>query len=161
MSAELARIHYQSLSSSTVFVKREIKALNKAFGVLIPLDNGYHSIGILNNKAIFPANNENVQSYTFISPKQLTESQILEDLKQLNGDFSSEDVEYVETSHWEKALPVYDLQLYLATKKLHQLAYKENNLAIFGNYVAGISLRDMITAAKNFSRHPMEYQEVP
>ncbi len=161
MSAELARIHYQSLSSSTVFVKREIKTLNKAFGVLIPLDNGYHSIGILNNKAIFPANNENVQSYTFISPKQLTESQILEDLKQLNGDFSSEDVEYVETSHWEKALPVYDLQLYLATKKLHQLAYKENNLAIFGNYVAGISLRDMITAAKNFSRHPMEYQEVP
>lgn len=161
MSAELARIHYQSLSSSTVFVKREIKSLNKAFGVLIPLNNGYHSIGILNNKAIFPANNENVQSYTFISPKNLKENEILEDLKQLNGDFSPDDVELVETTHWEKALPVYDLHLYLAAKKLHQLAYRENNLAIFGNYVAGISLRDMITAAKNFSRHPTEYSEIP
>jgi protoporphyrinogen oxidase len=161
LSAELARIRYQSLSSSTVFVKREIKSLNKAFGVLIPLDQSYHAIGILNNKAIFPTNNDNVQSYTFISPKQLTDEQILEDLKRLNSDYSQEDIQHIETTHWDRALPVYDLQLYLAVKKLHQLSQKENQLAIFGNYVAGISLRDMISAAKSFSRNPMEYTEVP
>ena len=41
-----------------------------------------------------------------------------------------------------------------------EIRIKENNLAIFGNYVAGISLRDMITAAKTFSRHPTEYSQL-
>lgn len=159
LSAELARIQYRPLSSSTVFLKREIKSLQKAFGVLIPLDNGYHSIGVINNKAIFPTNNENVSSYTFISPKQLTDEEVLQDLLLLSSDVTGDDIEHVETTHWDKALPVYDLQLYLSVKKLHQLAYKEQNLAIFGNYVAGISLREMITAAKTFSRHPLDYQD--
>lgn len=159
LSAELARIQYRPLSSSTVFLKREIKSLQKAFGVLIPLGNGYHSIGVINNKAIFPSNNENVSSYTFISPKQLTDEEVLQDLLLLSSDVTGDDIEHVETTHWDKALPVYDLQLYLSVKKLHQLAFKEQNLAIFGNYVAGISLREMITAAKTFSRHPLEYTE--
>lgn len=159
MSAELGRIHYRTLSSSTVFLKREIKSLQKAFGVLIPLQNGYHSIGVVNNKAIFPINNENISSYTFISPKKLTDEEVLQDLMQLSSDVTGDDIEHVETTHWDQALPVYDLQRFLAVKKLHQLAYKENNLAIFGNYVAGISLREMISAAKTFSRHPLDYQE--
>jgi oxygen-dependent protoporphyrinogen oxidase len=160
LSDELARIQYRELSSSTVFLKREIKSLNKAFGVLIPLENGFQSIGVVNNKAIFPANNPNVSSYTLISPKKLTKQEVLEDLKLLSPEITFEDIEQVETTYWDKALPIYDLQLYLSLKKMHQLAIKENNLAIFGNYVAGISLRDMITAAKTFSRHPTEYSQL-
>lgn len=160
LSQELSRIEYRALSSSTVFLKREIKSLNHAFGVLIPLGAGYHSIGVLNNKAIFPSNNENISSYTFISPKQLTDEEVLQDLILLSSDIVGEDIKHVETTHWEKALPVYDLQLFLAVKKLHQLAKKENNLALFGNYVAGISLREMISAARSFSRHPTDYTEL-
>jgi protoporphyrinogen oxidase len=160
MSEELARIQYLALSSTTVFTKREIKSLNKAFGVLIPLENNYHSIGVVNNKAIFPANNENVLSYTFISPKLLDAKEILEDIQNLSPDFTKDDIDLIETTNWEKALPVYNLQLFLAVKKLHQLASKEPNLAIFGNYVAGISLREMISSAKTFSRHPLEYTEL-
>jgi protoporphyrinogen oxidase len=157
LSEELARIQYRELSSSTVFLKREIKSLNKAFGVLIPLENGFQSIGVVNNKAIFPTNNQNVSSYTLISPKKLNKQEVLEDLKLLSPEMTFDDIEQVETTYWDKALPIYDLQLYLSLKKMHQLAMKENNLAIFGNYVAGISLRDMISAAKNFSRNPTEY----
>jgi oxygen-dependent protoporphyrinogen oxidase len=159
LSTELSRIQYRPLSSSTVFLKREIKSLQKSFGVLIPLENGYNSIGVINNKAIFPSNNENICSYTFLSPKHLTDEEVLQDLLLLSSDVTGEDIEHVETTYWEKALPVYDLQLYLSVKKLHQLAFKEENLAIFGNYVAGISLREMITAAKTFSRHPLDYTE--
>lgn len=159
LSEELGRIQYRTLSSSTVFLKREIKSLNKAFGVLIPLNSGFHSIGVINNKAIFPANNENVSSYTFISPKKLTDEEVLQDLILLSSDVTGEDIQHVETTFWDKALPVYDLQLYLAVKKLHQLSQKEGTLAIFGNYVAGISLREMISAAKSFSRHPQVYEE--
>jgi protoporphyrinogen oxidase len=159
LSAELARIQYRELSSTTVFLKREIKSLAKSFGVLIPKDNGYHSIGILNNKAIFPSNNENVTTYTLISPKKLTKEEVIQDLSLLNPEITGQDVDYIETTFWDKGLPIYDLHLFLSVKKMHQLARKETNLAVFGNYVAGISLREMITAAKNFSRNPLDYSE--
>jgi protoporphyrinogen oxidase len=159
LSAELSRIQYRELSSTTIFLKREIKSLAKSFGVLIPKDNGYHSIGILNNKAIFPSNNENVTTYTLISPKNLTKEEVIQDLSLLNPEVTIQDIDHIETTYWDKGLPIYDLHLFLSVKKMHQLAIKETNLAIFGNYVAGISLREMITAAKNFSRNPLDYSE--
>lgn len=159
-SSELARVRYQELSSITVFLKREIKSLQKSFGVLIPLESGFNSIGVINNKATFPANNENVFSYTFIARKKLTEEETYSDIKHLYSEFTPDDMEYMEQSHWDKALPIYDLQRFLSVKKLHQLARNEENLAIFGNYVAGISLREMISAARAFAQNPQEYKEI-
>jgi len=159
-SAELARIRYQGLTSVTVFMKREIRSLQKSFGVLIPLENGFNSIGVVNNKAIFPQNNENVYSYTFISRKKCTDEEIQADIKALYSEFTPDDIDYMENTYWENALPVYDLQRYLAVKKLHQLTKKEDNFAIFGNYVAGISLREMISAARQFAKAPQEYIDV-
>lgn len=159
-ASELARIKYQGLSTTTVFMKREIKALQKSFGVLIPLEADFNSIGVINNKAIFPANNENINSYTFISRKKTSEAEIKSDIKNLYSEFSPEDIELMDTTYWDKALPIYDLQRYLSVKKLHQLARNEDNLAVFGNYVAGISLREMISAARRFAKNPLEYTEV-
>lgn len=161
VSTELGRIKYQEIASTTVHLKREIRSLQKSFGVLIPFDAGYNSIGVLNNKAIFPANNENIYSYTFISRKNVTSEEIHHDLKLLQSDFLVEDIEHIETIHWEHGLPVYDLQRFLSVKKLHQISQKIDNVAIFGNYVAGISLREMISAAKAFAKNPVEYKERP
>jgi oxygen-dependent protoporphyrinogen oxidase len=159
IAKELSRIRYTELSSATVFLKREIRPLMRSFGVLIPQGTDFHSIGILNNKAIFPANNENMLSYTLIGRKKLSNDDILNDLRQLFPEIGKEDIDHTENNYWEKALPLYDLQRYLAVKKLHQIAQKEQNLAIFGNYVAGISLREMISAAKSFAKDPMSYPE--
>ncbi len=159
MSRELGRIRYTELSSVTVFLKREIRPLNRAFGVLIPQETGFNAFGILNNKAIFPRNNENMLSYTLISRKKLSEEEILSDLKQLFPEIGKEDIDHTENNYWDKALPLYDLQRYLSVKKLHQIAHKEKNLAIFGNYVAGISLREMISSAKAFAKDPVNYPE--
>lgn len=159
MSRELARIRYTELTSVTVFLKREIRPLQKAFGVLIPQETGFNSFGILNNKAIFPQNNENLLSYTLISRKKLTEEEVLSDLRQLFPEIGKEDIDHTEINYWERALPLYDLQRFLAVKKLHQIAKNEKNIAIFGNYVAGISLREMISAAKAFAKDPVNYPE--
>lgn len=159
-SAELARIRYQELSSVTVFLKREIRSLHKAFGVLIPLENGMNCLGVINNKAIFPANNPNIYSYTFIARKKVTTEDIMSDLKVLYSDFIPDDIEHIENTHWEKAIPIYDIQRFLSIKKLHLLAQKEENFAVFGNYVAGISLREMISAARSFAHNPKEYKEI-
>jgi protoporphyrinogen/coproporphyrinogen III oxidase len=158
VSTELSRIKYQELSSTTVHLKRDIRSLQKSFGVLIPFDAGYNSIGVLNNKAIFPANNGNIFSYTFISRKNVTAEEIHQDLKLLQADFLVDDIEHMEIAHWEHGLPVYDLQRFLSVKKLHQISQKHENVAIFGNYVAGISLREMISAAKAFAKGPTEYK---
>jgi oxygen-dependent protoporphyrinogen oxidase len=153
VSTELKRIRYQELSSITVFLKREIKSLQRSFGVLVPLGSNFNSIGIINNKAVFPINNSNVFSYTFIGRRQLNESQIKEDIKFLNSDFVPEDIEHLENTHWEKAIPIYDLQRFLSVKKLHELLENDQNFAIFGNYVAGISLREMVSHAKKFAKN--------
>jgi protoporphyrinogen oxidase len=159
-SSELARIKYQELSSVTVFLKREIKSIHRSFGVLVPKEAGLCSIGVINNKAIFPANHENIHSYTFIAPMKCTDEDIKNDIKLLFPEFEPDDIEHLENTHWERAIPIYDLQRYLSIKKLHQLAKKDENLALFGNYVAGISLREMISAAKAFARAPQEYKEI-
>lgn len=159
ISKELSRIRYTSLSSVTVFLKREIKPLNKAFGVVIPQETGFNAFGILNNKAIFPANNENLLSYTLIGKNKLSEEEVLSDLQKLHPELTKEDIDHTEMNFWDKALPLYDLQRFLAVKKLHQIARNEQNLAFFGNYAAGISLREMITAAKTFAKDPVSYPE--
>lgn len=151
ISVELKRIKYQELSTVTVFLKREIRSLQRSFGVLIPLGSEYNCVGVLNNKAIFPENNSNVYSYTLITRKAVTEQEIFNDLKLLNPEFVPEDVQHYENTHWEKAIPLYDLQRYLSVKKLHLLVQKEDSFAIFGNYVAGVSMREMIPAAKHFA----------
>lgn len=160
ISKELSHIKYQEIASVTTFLKREIKSLQKAFGVLIPLDSTLKSIGVINNKAIFPENNQNVLSYTFISKKKFTESEIQSDIKKLCPDFENEDIDYMDQSHWEKGLPIYNLSRYLTVKKLHQICQGEEGLAIFGNYVAGISLREMISAARSFAKNPSEYPPI-
>ncbi|MGE3611193.1 MAG: NAD(P)/FAD-dependent oxidoreductase [Bacteriovoracaceae bacterium] len=154
LSAELSRIKYAEICTSTVFMKREINALQKSFGVLIPDVSSYHSIGILNNKAIFPVNNENALAYTFISKKKLSTTEIAQDIKLLNNEIEPDAIEHAEITHWPKGLPIYDLQRYLSVKRLHQLMMNDSQLAFFGNYVGGISMREMISTIKEFSKNP-------
>lgn len=153
-SQELARIQYHQLGSVTVFLKREIKALQKSFGVLIPLENGFNSIGIINNKAAFPLNNQNIYSYTFITRSKVSEEHIFSDIKSLQKEFVPDDIESLEFNFSDRAIPSYNLQRFLSVKKLHLLMKDESKLAVFGNYVAGISLREMISAARKFATNP-------
>ena len=160
ISSELSRIKYQSLGSMTVFLKREIKSLQKSFGALIPLNSGFNSIGVINNKAIFPANHPNIYSYTFVFKKDCSQEDIQADLKKLYSAFLPEDIEHMEGGFSERGIPLYNLQRFLSIKKIHQLMEKEqDHLALFGNYVAGISLREMISAAKKFARDPQHILE--
>jgi protoporphyrinogen oxidase len=118
------------------------------------------SIGVVNNKAVFPINNSNVYSYTLISKQRMEESDISSDLKILNHDFVPEDIEHTESHYWEKAIPIYDLQRYLSIKKIDEILSKNEGLVLFGNYVNGISLREMITLSKNLATSLSENQNL-
>lgn len=149
---ELKRITYKKLSSTTIYLKKKIDALKNSFGVLIPRDQKLHTIGILSNSDIFPFNYQDHPSYTFISPEiDEIKEKVISDLQQLAPEIKSEDFIYAETKLYPEALPLYNKERREAIENLHLLARQDEGLILFGNYVAGISLREMITAAKNFS----------
>jgi oxygen-dependent protoporphyrinogen oxidase len=151
-SPALKKISYTKLSSTTVYLKEKISSLQSSFGVLIPRDQGLHTIGILSNKDIFPFNYGEYSSYTFISPEVDDPlSKIKTDLQQLAPEIKPEDFLFSETNVYPQALPLYNKNRKYAVRELHQIADKNTGIVLFGNYVAGISLREMITAAKNFS----------
>jgi protoporphyrinogen oxidase len=152
LSAELRRIRYLPVSTVNVFLKYEVPSLKKAFGVLIPSFENFKAIGILNNRAIFSENYPNTISYTLISPQESSDDEVLNDLKQLDPRVEFSDILNIERTDWQRGLPLYDLNRYLTVKKLHGLIESEQRLAFFGNYVQGISLREMITEAKVFSK---------
>lgn len=151
-SSVLKKINYTKLSTTTIYLKEKISSLKSSFGVLIPRDQGLHSIGILSNKDIFPFNYGEYSSYTFISP-EIDEplNKIKTDLQRLAPEIKPEDFLFAQTQVYPQALPVYNKNRKDAIRELHQIADKNPGVVLFGNYVAGISLREMITAAKNFS----------
>ena len=82
--------------------------------------------------------------------RYFNEEEIKSDLTRLQSTLEESDFEFIQNNYWERAIPLYDLNRSLAIERLHTLA-QGSHICLFGNYVAGISLREMISAAKNFA----------
>lgn len=138
----LQGIHYQKLSS-VMSLTPPVPEMQQTFGFLFPRSVGIQSLGVLFNREIFPGR----CGITFIvGENQRADSIVRDDLLRLR--WTSSDL---RVHSWEKALPIYNSSRAKAIESLH--AEQISNLVLFGNYVAGISLRDMITAARNFSQN--------
>lgn len=151
----LKMINYNSISSNTLLLKKEIKSLQNAFGILFA-DNiqnaNSSSLGILANHNIFKLNYPTLYSYTLIGKKTFrNHDELIADLKLLDFSLEKSDIEHYSSFNWEKGLPVYNYQRYQAISILHELSNHQKGLCLFGNYVAGISIREMIMAAKDFA----------
>lgn len=144
----LKNIPYKSISTNTVFTKKPINQLEKSFGLLSSFLNSY---GILANDQIFSNRSESgVHSYTMIKPiSSQNRNEIIEDLKQFG--LHESDIRDIVTTDWNKGIPRYNLE---RKKIIHELAQEiqaTHGLLFFGNYVSGLSLRDLIKTAKQFS----------
>ncbi len=139
---ELLKIEYNSLSSVVALVEPKDE-MKKTFGFLFPRNSGIHSLGVLFNKEIF---SKRCGATFIVANSQDALSLIQSDLTRLNWK-----ADKVFVHSWNRALPLYNGQRYEAIQALHTIGSKIQGLVIFGNYVAGISLRDMISAAKHFS----------
>jgi protoporphyrinogen oxidase len=142
LARELEKINYIPLASVTALVD-EKEEMKNTFGFLFPRHSDIRSLGVLFNQEIFPHR----CGVTFIlgdtqSPAETVQS----DLTKLGWKANAF---YPHT--WTKALPVYNQNRFEAVSKLHQLIATHNGLVIFGNYVAGISLRDMIQVSQKFA----------
>ena len=156
LSKELNKIDYLPLSTSTYILNTEIEALKDSFGILFPRQFEFKTMGILNNTAIFNRGvDKNYYSYTFITPQA-------DDLQTLHTkemyDLTKKDLFYniKFSSHkvWKEGIPFYNYQRYKTVKALRTKIYNYNpGIIFFGNYVDGISIREMISHAKNFAKN--------
>ena len=155
IAKSLADIQYNKLSTATLITESKIPFLKNAFGILFsPTNNKLNSLGILANSEIFAnrTSHHKLSSYTFIlKTGSCNEEHVFKDLEVLHQSDISSDRKSIEVIHWDKALPIYNFNRYKNILKLRsQMLEYGNGPVIFGNYVDGISLRDILGHAKNF-----------
>lgn len=148
LSSLLKSIPYKGISSNTIFSSKKIEELDQSFGLLSSTLNSY---GILANDQIFPNRaNHGFYSYTLIKePTSQNKEEILEDLKSFG--INSSDIKEIVSTNWERGIPCYNLRRKELIKQLKSETNKTSGILFFGNYVGGISLRDIIKNAKQFS----------
>lgn len=138
----LERLEYLPLSSVTVLAP-EIPETRGVFGYLFPRTSGIHALGVLFNREIFPHR----AGMTFILPgTDDIESKVRSDLERLSWPQGP-----LKLHSWTKALPRYNQGRTTTLKAIQHDPERPLELVLFGNYVAGISLRDMIQTASEFA----------
>lgn len=150
----LSEIEYLPLSTTTIFSKKKIPQLNNAFGVLCSNNSPIKANGILCNSEIFKNRSAaHRHSYTLIQPlKDYSAQNIYNDLLYLG--LKKDDIVSFHHTSWDRGIPKYNLKRTKIIEKLEALLIKQNlkGLVFFGNYVNGISIREMIYLSKMFSQ---------
>lgn len=150
----LNKISYLPVTPVTIITPEDFIQLRDSFGCLFSPQIYQGKIrGILNNWAIFPKQRKvkNLNSYTFIMATTHKPEQVLEDELQSLGlsHIYQNRTELIKYS-WQKALPLYDTKRYESIQKLKKESWQE--LGIFGNYIGGISLREIFLSAKDLAQ---------
>lgn len=157
LSRLLKRIKYNSMFTSTIFMDKPISFLSNGFGVVIPPAENFKNLGILHNTAIFPnrTTEENIYSYTFMTKaKEDIENIITTELNKITHSDFSKHILHRETTQWKRSIPIYDLNRYETILELRaQMNNYQNGLVLFGNYIDGIAVREMVSMAKKFAQN--------
>lgn len=155
LSKLLAKIKYNSMYTSTVFTDKEIDFLSDGFGVVIPPCENFINLGILSNRSIFPNRTYNDEhfSYTFMTKTKDDLGDIIpKELDRITTQGFSKHITHIESTRWPKAIPIYDLNRFETIMQIRsEMNNYENGLVLFGNYIDGISIREMVSMAKNFA----------
>lgn len=152
----LSQIKYNSMYTSTVFTKKPIQFLRNGFGVVFPPGEHFKNLGILHNTAIFPkrVKEDDLYSYTFMTKAKSDIKEIIElELDKITEIGFSKNIVLRKTTQWEKAIPIYDLNRFETIMQIRsEMNHIDPGLVLFGNYIDGISIREMVSMAKNFAQ---------
>lgn len=149
--APLRRIRYLPIASVTLHASVRVPWSSNGFGVLFPRQENFRSLGCLFNHSIFPGRVKGAahSSFTFITNEVIDPmGAVGEDLAKLDcphGDVHRQAFSY------PRGLPLYDEARWSAIRELKESDAMPPGIVLFGNYVAGISLRDMIRVAEQFA----------
>jgi oxygen-dependent protoporphyrinogen oxidase len=148
IAQELRTIEYTPLQTTTIFLDNPIVDLSRSFGILFPPQQSHRLLGILHNSAIFKREGH---SYTFITKSEDPLQEVDKGLELLK---SPTNIVHKKSTLWEKAIPLYNHQRTQAVLSIRsQFINIPTGLVLFGNYVDGISIREMISHAKQFCQN--------
>jgi oxygen-dependent protoporphyrinogen oxidase len=157
ISKELNRIIYRDVSTATLITKTPISFLRSSFGILFaPKSKNLNSLGILSNSEIYPKRtiSKDLNSYTFIvKGTEDIEQKIHSDLNYISQDQVICGKKSLTITCWTKGIPLYDLNRYNTILQIRsKFVEVPRGLVLFGNYIDGISIREIITMAKQFTQ---------
>jgi oxygen-dependent protoporphyrinogen oxidase len=146
----LSTLDYQPLHSTTIFLKTNYDWMKKSFGILFPRGQGFCSIGSLFNHEIFPSRitPPALSSLTLImNTEQFDSLKLKQDLEKLS--ISQNDILEFFTHSFNPGLPIYNKKRLEVIETLKNDPCRPKDIILAGNYVNGISLREMYTMIKN------------
>lgn len=145
ISEKLKSLPMAPIFSTTFFMRYPIESLNKSFGILFNTKDSYNIMGVLVNHEIFQMRQESEKkdlpySYTIISKEKVSNEDIEFLGKNLNTSHFTNDLDFKKYElSYEFGLPLYSPERSEKIEEINQLI--ESNLAFWGNYTSGISLR--------------------
>lgn len=155
LSGLLKAIKYNSMTTATVFTEKPISFLKMGFGVVFPPCEHFKSLGVLHNTAIFKerVKDKNHFSYTFMIKETNNIDQIIKmEIEQISQKNFAHNILHIEPKTWNQAIPVYDTNRYNVVMQMRtEMNNLKPGLVLFGNYIDGIAIRELITQAKEFS----------
>lgn len=154
IASELKKITYKTLNLTHLFTTHEISRLRDAFGMVFhPKSKNKVILGVLANSSIFSrrTNSETVFSYSFITKtSHHFEQDFKQDLDSLELQEITDKKLTLNTTAWKRAIPLYDYERFQAIQKSHKLiAQAPSGVIIAGNYIEGISLREILKNSKS------------
>lgn len=150
-AALLREIPYTAIASVTYHCAEALPWTQQGFGVLFPRHHQIRSLGCLFNHSIFPGRifGTTQTSLTFIlNETDSPDTMSAQDLQALNW---HKEPRATQVWRYPKGLPVYNEARWSAIERLHQSTTRPHEVILFGNYVAGISIRDMIQTVSSFA----------
>lgn len=157
ITEELRKIIYKDVSTGTLITRTPISFLKSSFGILFaPKSKEFNSLGILSNSEIYPKRtiSNDLSSYTFIvKGTEDIEQRIHSDIDHLSQGQVMTDKKKLTITCWKKGIPLYDLNRYNTILQIRsKFVEVPKGLVLFGNYIDGISIREILTMAKQFSK---------
>lgn len=150
----LLSIEYQDVTTITIITSQSLSFLDNCFGVLFAPALEFSTLGILNNSSIFPDRTKNKQdsSYTFIlKHAEGSKEHLINDFSRLRIKFDPLHWKNIESVSWTRGIPIYNQNRFNQMLKLRSLFMdSKGNTVLLGNYIDGISIREMISNTKSF-----------
>jgi protoporphyrinogen/coproporphyrinogen III oxidase len=156
LSFALKQIKYNSLSTATLLTKERVPFLKSSFGMLFQPTSELNSLGILSNSEMYPmrTTQDNIYSYTFIvKGEEKIADKIISDLQKINLTRLESNKVELNITPWKRGIPVYDRNRFDMIQKIRVMFESmPKGIVLFGNYIDGISIRDMLSHAKSFAQ---------
>ncbi len=157
LARDLAKVKSISIAKVACFIKKEDHN-PEGFGCLFPKSEGFNSLGVLFDSAIFPSRYKGHSLQTWILGDELlktckNDEQIITKVKEDALKLWDKELKFdhIDVKLWKDTLPLYnnDLEQFIEKYNLEKEVTK--NVYLFGNYTGNLGLSQLLEKSKELA----------